>query len=87
MAKVKEIRPGSTILAAATQSRIPLGQSCSGDGICGWCRVVVLDGQESLDAPGELEKKLMEEKSFAPGERAACLATVRGDVSVTTSYW
>ncbi len=85
--KVKEIKAGSTLLAAATQSRLPIGQSCSGDGICGWCRVIILHGQECLDSPGELEKRLMMEKGFAPNERAACMATVNGDVTITTTYW
>ena len=85
--KVKEIKAGSTLLAAATQSHLPLGQSCSGDGVCGWCRVKVLGGQDSLEPPEEREKKLMSEKKFDSDERAACLAAVRGDVTITTTYW
>lgn len=85
--KIKEIKAGSTLLAAATQSRMPIGQSCSGDGICGWCRVIVVEGREYLGEPNDMEKKLMSEKEFAPNERAACMATVRGNVSITTTYW
>ena len=85
--KIKEIKAGSTLLAAATQSRLPIGQSCCGDGICGWCRVIVVEGKEHLGAPADMEKKLMSGKDFAPNERAACMATVRGDVSITTTYW
>jgi ferredoxin len=66
---------------------MPIGQSCSGDGICGWCRVIVVEGKESLGEPTDKEKKLMSEKGFAPDERAACLAIVRGDVCITTTYW
>jgi len=85
--KVKEIKHGSTLLAAATQTRMPIAQSCSGDGICGWCRVVVLEGQKSLGEPTEMEKKLISAKGFAANERAACMATVHGDVTITTTYW
>jgi ferredoxin len=85
--KERVIRAGATILAAANQAEMPIGQSCSGDGICGWCRVTILEGMENMIPPGALEKKLITEKEFAPGERAACLAKVKGDVSITTTYW
>ena len=87
LGKEKEIRSGATILAAANQSDVPLGQSCSGDGICGWCRVKVMEGERNLAPPGVLERRLREEKEFAPDERAACLARVQGDIVVTTTYW
>jgi ferredoxin, 2Fe-2S len=85
--KVREIKSGATILAAANQCEAPVGQSCSGEGICGWCRVRIVEGIENLALPGTLEKRLMREKDFAPDERAACLARVQGDVTVTTTYW
>jgi ferredoxin len=85
--KTREIKAGATILAAANRVEAPIGQSCSGDGICGWCRVVVLEGASNLAPPGPLELKLMREKDFAPNERAACLAKVEGDVTITTTYW
>ena len=85
--KEREIPKGATILSAANRSDVPIGQSCSGDGICGWCRVSVLDGFEQLLPPGTIEQRLMKEKEFRPNERAACLAKVKGDVSVTTTYW
>ena len=85
--KERAIRAGATILAAANQAEMPIGQSCSGDGICGWCRVTLLAGAENMLPPGPLEKKLMKEKEFAGNERAACLAKVNGDVTITTTYW
>ncbi len=85
--KEKEVKPGSTILSAANRCGLPIGQSCSGDGICGWCRVKVVEGIERLAPPSPLEQRLIEEKGFAPDERAACLAKVHGDIVVTTSYW
>lgn len=85
--KSKVVKAGATLLAAANQAHVPIGQSCSGDGICGWCKVKVLDGVDNLAAPSERESKLMEEKKFERNERAACLAVVRGDVAITASYW
>ncbi len=83
----KKIRDGTTILAAANRSGVPIGQSCGGLGSCGWCRVHVVEGRENLEPPSETEEGLMNEKKFAADERAACLARVAGDVSVTADYW
>ena len=87
LGKEKEIRAGATILAAANQCDVPIGQSCNGDGVCGWCRVKIIGGMDEMLPPSQLEMKLMKEKEFAGDERAACLAKIRGDVAVTTSYW
>jgi ferredoxin len=87
LGRSKEIRAGATVLAAANQVDVPIGQSCNGDGICGWCRVRVVEGLDHLAPPSPLESKLMREKEFGRSERAACLAKVKGDVTVTTTYW
>jgi ferredoxin len=87
LGKVREIKAGATILAAANQAEVPVGQSCSGEGICGWCRVKVLDGLEHLAPPGSIERRLMSEKQFEQQERAACLARIQGDITITTTYW
>jgi len=87
LGKERDVRAGATILSAANQAKIPIGQSCSGDGICGWCKVRVLEGAENLLPPGELELKLMRTYAYKEDERPACLAKVKGDVTVTTSYW
>jgi 2Fe-2S ferredoxin len=83
----REVPKGASILSAANRAQAPIGQSCSGDGICGWCRVAVLDGLDHLLPPGALEQRLMEEKGFQTNERAACLAKVNGDITITTTYW
>jgi len=85
--KERDIRSNATLLAAANQVDVPLGQSCSGEGICGWCRVRVVEGVENLVAPTPLEKRLMTQYGFQEDERAACLAKVKGDVTITTTYW
>ena len=87
MGKTRKVKAGTTILAAANQVEVPLGQSCSGDGTCGWCRVTILSGAENLGSPSPLERKLRESRQYSPDERVACLATVHGDILVTTTYW
>jgi Na+-transporting NADH:ubiquinone oxidoreductase subunit F len=85
--KKQDVVAGATILAAANRCDVPIGQSCSGDGICGWCKVEILEGLADVLPPAALERRLMQEKEFGPRERAACLAKVKGDVTVTTTYW
>jgi ferredoxin len=87
LGKSSDIPSGGTVLAAANAVEAPIGQSCSGDGVCGWCRIRVLDGMDRLAPPSPLEADLMRKKEFAGNERAACLARVLGDVTVTTTYW
>ena len=83
----REVKQGVTIISAANRAGVPIGQSCNGDGICGWCKVKVLRGMENLSSPTPLERRLMASCAFAPDERAACLAKISGDITVTTGYW
>ena len=83
----REVKQGVTIISAANRAGVPIGQSCNGDGICGWCKVKVLRGMENLSSPMPLERRLMASCAFAPDERAACLAKISGDITVTTGYW
>jgi 2Fe-2S ferredoxin len=87
LGKEQEIRAGATILAAANRVEVPVGQSCGGEGSCGFCKVTVLEGLDNLAPAGALELRLIEEKKFEPNERAACLARVMGDITITTTYW
>jgi ferredoxin, 2Fe-2S len=85
--KVVELKTGETLFKAARVNGIPLGSSCRGDCVCGWCKVEIVDGMENLSAPEECEKKLMNSGSFEKNERVACSARVYGDVAITTGYW
>ncbi len=82
-----DVKRGVTIISAANRAGVPIGQSCNGDGICGWCKVKVLRGMENLSPPTALERRLIASCAFAPDERAACLAKITGDITVTTGYW
>ncbi|HEY9166276.1 MAG TPA: 2Fe-2S iron-sulfur cluster-binding protein [Candidatus Kryptonia bacterium] len=82
-----ELKNGETLFKAARVHGIPIGSSCRGDCVCGWCKVEILEGMENLSEPGACEKKLMETRNYAHNERVACSARVLGDVSITTGYW
>ena len=69
---------GMNVLEAARKSRIELASVCGGQGSCGQCRVVILEGKVSKPTLGE-KSKLMEE---ANGCRLACLTRPLSDLKV-----
>lgn len=85
--RVYSLSVGGTLLRAAVRARLPMARPCRGVGICAACRVRVLDGADGLAPPGEVERALARRVPLAPDERYACLAHVRGDVTITTTYW
>lgn len=85
--KRKNVAPGATLIAAANRSGVPIGQSCGGEGACGWCRVRIVEGAENLEEPAKAEAQLIREKQFDADERAACQARIFGDVSILADYW
>ena len=85
--KVVELKTGETLFKAARVNGIPLGSSCRGDCVCGWCKVEIVDGIENLSIPEECEKRLMKSGNYGRNERVACSTRVFGDVSITTGYW
>ena len=80
-----EARSDETVLDVARRTGAPLGNSCGGVGVCGRCRVRVVEGAENLSAPTSVEVRFS--KGFGEGERMACQAVVQGAVTVTTTYW
>ncbi len=87
MSKVVEIKNGETLFKAARVNGVPLGSSCRGDCVCGWCKVEIVEGMNNLSEPTECEVKLMSKGNYTENERVACSARVYGDVSITTGYW
>jgi len=85
--KEKKIAAGATLIAAANRAGVPIGQSCGGEGACGWCKVKIISGAGNLSEPSRREAQLIREKEFAGDERAACQAKVFGDVCIGTDYW
>jgi len=91
-----EVPVGATIKQAAKAAGVCLYSgfykldNCHGLGICGECRVRVLDGDDGLTEPGLREgwagrprgKRDVVRRGNAPGERLACQALVLRDVVV-----
>ena len=85
--KTAEARDDESLLEVARRAAIPLGNSCGGVGICTRCKVRVVTGAENLSPPTSIESRFGSARGFAPDERMACQAVVKGDCEVTTTYW
>jgi ferredoxin, 2Fe-2S len=80
-----QARPDESVLDVARRVGAPLGNSCGGVGVCARCKISLVEGAENVSAPTSVELRFA--KNFAEGERMACQAVVRGDCTVTTTYW
>jgi iron-sulfur cluster assembly protein len=78
------LRAGEALLDALLRSGAAIGHDCEGTLACATCRVVVREGMQNLEAPGEDETDMLERASAAmPGARLACQAIGKGPVRVT----
>ncbi|HYM61723.1 MAG TPA: 2Fe-2S iron-sulfur cluster-binding protein [Thermoanaerobaculia bacterium] len=82
-----EARENETILDVARRAGVAIGNSCGAIGVCGRCRIRIVNGAEPLLPPTSIEVRLSQQRGFEEGERLACQAVVIGDCAVTTSYW
>jgi len=81
------VETGANLMASLLAAGLPVASSCHGDGICGKCRVRVLEGAKNL-SPEEAPEKLLRERLKIPSDqRVSCQARVLGDVTVDASYW
>ena len=72
----------TSLLEAATEAGESEVRCCGITPACGKCRVIILDGEERLTAPDELETAKRQRLRFLPGERFGCMARVLGNVEV-----
>ena len=78
---------GTNLLDAITQLALPLAQSCDKVKLCGFCRIHVLEGRDSLSPAGEPELKILRALGADDDMRLACIANVNGNVVVRAEYW
>lgn len=77
----------SLLMDAVFQAALPLGQSCDGVALCGFCRLKILDGLANLTPVHLEERKILAAQHAGADDRLACCARVLGPVTVTTDYW
>lgn len=85
--RVAKVAENATLMDAVEQVMLPLGRSCDGVSLCGFCRVRVLGGAENLSPVTQGEQEILKGLHADASERLACCARVHGPVTVTTSYW
>jgi len=67
--------PG-TILEIAREGNVPLRSDCGGRGVCGKCRVVIVDVKGEISEVSEVEKRHLTQEELARGYRLACQVKV-----------
>lgn len=72
--------PGSTLMDVFHHNNIYIEAPCGGKGICGKCKVRVLEGKVSDITV--LESKYLSQKEKQDGYRLACMTKILGDVQV-----
>ncbi len=71
---------GTDLLEAALEAGLDLASVCGGEGNCGQCRIVVLNGDVS---PLTLDEEfILDEMERLNGERLACCTEVKSDVTI-----
>lgn len=78
-----ELEEPENLLKICSQVPVLLDGTCAGKGICGKCKVQILEGM-----PGpltEVEKRYLGEEEIIQGDRLACQVEVREDLTVMIS--
>lgn len=82
-----EIDTRQTLMEALLAHGLPVASSCKGDGICGKCKIEILEGAENLNPKTSAEVVLSERLRFSSTQRLSCQAKAHGDVKIDTAYW
>lgn len=70
---------GGTLLSALTENNIKVPASCGGKGMCGYCKVKVVEGGGSLLPT---ERPFLSRRDIASGIRLACQVKIRDNIEV-----
>lgn len=79
--------PGITLLDATIAAGLPIARSCGAEGVCAKCALRVVEGGEHLSPEASDETRIKDHNRIDAELRLACRAEIRGDVTVTASYW
>lgn len=71
------VPPGTSLLDACRRAGYPLPTPCGGRGLCGKCRVKMLEGDVPAD---DRQQSCLTRALLAEGWRAACIASVQSDL-------
>lgn len=82
-----EVDSGTLLMEALLKAGLPVASSCHGDGICGKCRIQILEGAENLSKIQDVEQLVRDRLSVPKEYRISCQTRVLGDIRIDTSYW
>ncbi len=59
--------------------------NCRGKGMCGTCKVLVIEGRDSLSVPTNAEKKRLGQDKLETGYRLSCQCVATEDCEIHTN--
>jgi len=65
-------QPGATLLEISRMNDVPIASVCGGRARCSTCRIKILEGLDSLDAPNEAEAAVLARIGAVEDVRLAC---------------
>jgi len=72
---------GCTVLEAAVQAGVRIRSECGGRGICGKCRVIIVESQKLAEISSK-EREFLSRAELDRGYRLACCIKVMGDLVI-----
>lgn len=81
------VEDGAHLMDELLRAGMAVASSCHGDGVCGKCRIRILEGSENLSQIGELERMLRERLRVPTEFRISCQTRVHGDILIDATYW
>jgi 2Fe-2S ferredoxin len=81
------VESGANLMTTLLHAGLPVASSCHGEGVCGKCRVQILEHPENLSKLSTLEEILRARLGVLRPYRISCQTEVLGDVLVDTGYW
>lgn len=85
--KTFEVNSEEPLMQQLLNNNIPVASSCRGEGICGKCKVRVIDGAENLTPETELETRTKSLNKINANERLCCQLFITAPLTIDTSYW
>jgi 2Fe-2S ferredoxin len=82
-----EVQEGANLMKTLLNAHLPVASSCHGDGICGRCRIVIVEGRDHLSPINAAEEILRDRLKIPADVRISCQTQVFGDITIDASYW
>jgi len=71
-----------SLLNSLLDNKISILHSCGGNGTCGTCRIIILNGNENLSKPEEIEQTMISDRQFKSNERLSCQISPVKDLEI-----